>query len=218
VTSVAGAELSAAVIVILGISHLFADGLSMGIGDSMSSQAELDYNNAERKRERWEMDNHMEGEITEMVELYIAKGLSRTDSETIIHTLAKYEDAFLDHMMVEELGLMPPDMDDPHAAIKAGLVTMLSFIVFGAVPLAPYLIALIPGVHISANAQLYSAVVFTVLTLFLLGAFKGKLVEIGQSWWKSGCLMAFNGSFAAFVGFLIGWGMKSIVDTGNADL
>lgn len=30
VTSTAGAELSAAVIVILGISHLFADGLSMG--------------------------------------------------------------------------------------------------------------------------------------------------------------------------------------------
>lgn len=41
VTSVAGAELSASVIVVLGISHLFADGLSMGMGDAMSSQAEL---------------------------------------------------------------------------------------------------------------------------------------------------------------------------------
>lgn len=38
VTSVAGAEFSAAVIVVLGISHLFADGLSMGMGDYMVSR------------------------------------------------------------------------------------------------------------------------------------------------------------------------------------
>jgi hypothetical protein len=35
VTSVAGADFTAAVVVVLGISHLFADGLSMGLGDAM---------------------------------------------------------------------------------------------------------------------------------------------------------------------------------------
>lgn len=58
-TSVAGADFSAAVVVVLGISHLFADGLSMGLGDYMSSQAEVEYTESERKREKWEMDNNM---------------------------------------------------------------------------------------------------------------------------------------------------------------
>lgn len=204
VTSVAGADFSAAVIVVLGISHLFADGLSMGMGDAMSSQAEMDYNQSERRREKWEMDNNMEGEIEEMVELYMGKGLSREDSETIIHTLAKYEDAFLDHMMVEELGLMPPD-DDPYAAIKAGVVTMIAFMLFGCVPLLPYLLALIPGVTFTAATQLWIAVIGTVLTLFALGAFKGAIVDVGQSWYKSGLMMAFNGSFAAAIGYFSGY-------------
>lgn len=59
VTSVAGAEFTAAVVVVLGISHLFADGLSMGLGDYMSSQAEIDYTASEREREQWEMDQNM---------------------------------------------------------------------------------------------------------------------------------------------------------------
>jgi hypothetical protein len=53
VTSVAGANLAPVVILIVGIAHLFADGLSMGLGDALSTQAEIDYNNAERLREKW---------------------------------------------------------------------------------------------------------------------------------------------------------------------
>lgn len=53
VTSVAGADFSPAVIVVLGISHLFADGISMGMGDYMSSQAEIDFTESERAREKW---------------------------------------------------------------------------------------------------------------------------------------------------------------------
>jgi VIT1/CCC1 family predicted Fe2+/Mn2+ transporter len=60
VTSVAGAHFSSIVVIVLGISHLFADGLSMGFGDALSTQAELDYNKSERRREQWEMENNMQ--------------------------------------------------------------------------------------------------------------------------------------------------------------
>jgi len=53
VTSVAGSGLPHAVILILGLAHLVADGLSMGVGDMLSSQAEADLVNHERKREVW---------------------------------------------------------------------------------------------------------------------------------------------------------------------
>jgi len=109
--------------------------------------------------------------------------------------------AFLDHMMVEELGLLPPESDQGFSPAKAGMVTMGSFMAFGSVPLLPYLIALLPGLHLSASTQLWASVGATILTLFLLGAFKGKTVEIKKSaWWRSGLLMSFNGTMAAVVG------------------
>ncbi len=74
VTSVAGAQLSPVVIVVLGISHLVADGLSMGTGDAMSSQAEIDMNKNERRRERWEMENNMQGEVDEMIDAVREEG------------------------------------------------------------------------------------------------------------------------------------------------
>ena len=48
-----GAGLSVEVILILGFSSIFADAVSMGAGDAMSTKAENDYIMMERKREKW---------------------------------------------------------------------------------------------------------------------------------------------------------------------
>ena len=47
-----------------------------------------------------------------MVEIYMERGLSEEDATTIINTMAKYKEFFVDHMMVMELGLMPVDAED----------------------------------------------------------------------------------------------------------
>lgn len=52
------------------------------------------------------MDNNMKGEIEEMIDLYVEKGMSETDARVIINTMAKYPEAFLDNMMVVELHLV----------------------------------------------------------------------------------------------------------------
>jgi hypothetical protein len=39
-------------------------------------------------------------QISEMVELYEAKGIPTDDALVILHTMAKYKDFFVDHMMV----------------------------------------------------------------------------------------------------------------------
>jgi VIT1/CCC1 family predicted Fe2+/Mn2+ transporter len=212
VTSVAGSGLPHSVILILGLAHLVADGLSMGLGDMLSSQAEADLSRHERKREEWEFDNYPEGEIEEMVELYVQKGISPADARLVVETLAKYRDAFIDIMMVEELNLMP--VDEESSALRGGLVTFGAFMLFGMVPLLPYLVNLVPGMHFSADAVLLCSCICTVLTLFGLGGFKGSIV--GSSIWKSGGSMALNGSMAAacgwFIGFLLGLtGIKDIV-------
>ncbi len=48
-----------------------------------------------------------------MIQLYIAKGLSKQDAETVIKILSKDKKFFVDMMMKEELELLPPDEKDP---------------------------------------------------------------------------------------------------------
>src|SRR3989344_4808964 len=81
VAGVAGANLSASVVLVLGVANLIADGISMAFGDYLSTKAENQYMAAQRVREIWEVKNYPEGEKREMVELYISKGISEEDAK-----------------------------------------------------------------------------------------------------------------------------------------
>jgi len=210
VTSVAGSGLPHSVILILGLAHLVSDGLSMGMGDYLSSQAENQLVKRERAREEWEFENFPEGEIDEMIEIYEEKGISSEDARLVVNTLAKYKDAFVDIMMVDELQMLPVDEDE--SAVIGGFITFFSFMLFGIVPLLSYLVNLIPGVNMSSDQALMGSSVLTIVTMFLLGAVKGTFV--GQKWYHSGFWMALNGGVAAGSGWVIGalLGMAGIQD------
>lgn len=108
--------------------------------------------------------------MEEMIELYEKKGISSEDARLVIHTLAKYKEAFIDIMMVEELNLMPIDEDSN--PMMGGMITFASFMIFGSVPMLPYLINLIPGIGMESDIVLIMSCVFTMMTLFMLGAIK----------------------------------------------
>ena len=82
------------------------------------------------------MENNPQGEIDEMIEIYEGKGFSKEDATVIISTMAKNTDFFIDHMCVQELGIMAPDEDD--SPLKQGGVMFISFMLFGCVPLLAY--------------------------------------------------------------------------------
>jgi len=213
VTSVAGAHLSSSIVIILGLANLIADGIAMGLGDTMSDQAEIDFNNAERGREQWEMENNLEGEMDEMLEIYVKKGMTEEDARNYLTILSRYPKIFLDTMMVEELGLMPVDPDEK--PYKSGLVTFASFTGFGFIPLLSYAINLIPGAGMSDSTLFWIACVLTFCTLFVLGGVKGKLVDSSQHWWRSAAFMALNGSTAAALGYLIGFALSSLAPSSS---
>lgn len=54
----AGGGLGTQAVLILGVSSIFADGLSMGLGEYLSSKAMNEYMDIERKREEWELTHH----------------------------------------------------------------------------------------------------------------------------------------------------------------
>ena len=196
-----GGNLSSDVILLMGFANLIADGLSMGFGDYLSSQAEVDYTKAEHTREKWELDNYPEGEKREMVELYMKRGMTEEDAVSVIDVMAKYKNFFLDVMMVEELGLMPPDEDDQ--PWKNGVVTFVAFVLFGFIPLLSYVTANATGASDSVNFIV--ACVLTGVTMFLLGAAKAKFTN--QSMLRSALLMLLNGGMAAVAAYLVSWGI-----------
>ena len=201
VAGVAGASLSSNVILILGFANLIADGIAMAFGDILSTRAEQQYQAAERAREEWELENYPEGEKRELKELYVEKGLSEEDSDTLVEILAKYPDFMVDAMMADELGIM----EDDESPILNGLVTFGSFVVFGFVPLLVFVVQRFVEWDIDS---MFWACVLTGLTLFGLGVTKGKFSSV--KWWKSGAEMLFLGGLAAVAAFYIGKALESL--------
>lgn len=120
VSGSAGGNLSRSVILILGFSNIFADALSMGVGEFLSSKAESEWILSERKREVWEMDNYPEGEIQEMIDIYTRRGMDRGDATKVIEIMSKYKDFFVDIMMAEELALQVPEENYQMESFKEG--------------------------------------------------------------------------------------------------
>ena len=96
VAGVAGASLSAGVVLILGFANLIADGLSMATGDYLSTKSENEYNKAEREREQWEVDHYPDGEKKELLELYVSKGITEDDAKTMVDIISKNKKVWVD--------------------------------------------------------------------------------------------------------------------------
>lgn len=196
VAGVAGASLSFGVVLILGFANLIADGLSMAIGDYLSTKAEKEFNKAERKREEWEVANYPEGEKQELIELYEEKGIENTDATQMVNIIAKYKKAWIDIMMVEELGILP----SKESPLKNALVTFVSFSVFGFLPLLTYVVA-----RFWSGLSQFTFIIacfLTGITLFVLGALKTRFID--RAWWSAGFEMLIVGGLAASVAYFIG--------------
>merc|ERR1711916_121253 len=141
----------------------------------------------------------------EMVELYIQAGYSREDAEAIMGLMMKRHQFILDHMMVVELGIMPPDEDEDvfWGPAKAGMGTFLSFLAFGSLPLLSYIVLSTVNFDGKYDPSFLISCFFTAGGLFGLGAFK--------SWYVSGFYMLANGVAAAAAAYFISWAVSQAV-------
>ncbi len=202
VSGVAGADLGAHVVLILGLANQFADGFSMATGAYLSSKSEKEYYDRERQREAWEVEHYPEGEKAELYELYRQQGYSSEDVARMVEIKSRDPKLWVDAMMVEELGLMP----DERKPLVSALATFVSFVVAGAVPLLIYLVGLF--VPIPVQARFFVSLGMSVLALFGLGAAKVLVTRLNPL--RSGFEMLVVGGLAGAVAYGVGSLLKGI--------
>ncbi len=165
-------QLSFAVVLLFGLANLFADAVSMGLGNFLSVLSDKDLFTASRKKKLIEIRDNPQIEFDETVFILTEKGFSEEDACSLAHIYKRNESYWTDFMMHYALEMSDPKVDNP---VYTGLSTFLSFAFFGAIPLIPFLIV---GRESSADPKtvfLYS-VLGTFIALMLLGIMKWKVV------------------------------------------
>lgn len=206
-----GADFSNKLIIIMGIANLVADAVSMGLGDFLSSYYENLYILTEEQKERYEYINNNEYEIKEMIELYVKEGIDQEDATTIVNIISKpkYEDYFIKTMVNYELDLNIPGSNFKNENIKEGLITFVSFMIFGFIPVLTYIIFYSIGEENKNNIFITTCFI-TCIAMYSLGYFQAKITK--QIGWKYGFMMLINGSLAASCAFSIGYGLENIMN------
>ena len=205
IAAAVGANLEMKTIIAMGVANLIADGLSMGLGDYLSSHFENKYINSEKSKEEYEYNHNKNYEIEELKELYIGEGLSEEDANKIVDILSKdeYKDIFIKHMVNLELGLQLPDNNPA----KDGLVTFGSFLIFGFIPVFFYI------VFYASEVNYYDTFIticfISAATMFCLGCFQAYLTK--QRILTAGLIIMGNGILASSCAFGIGYGIENSI-------
>lgn len=132
------AQVGVLAVLLFGLANLLADATSMGLGEFLSARSEQDVYRSIRDKERHEIATNPQAEIAEAVEILEARGVSDADARAMAAILERNPEMMADFMMQYEIGLSDPTEERPWAN---GLITFVSFVVFGAVPLLPYIVA-----------------------------------------------------------------------------
>lgn len=199
IAGVVGANFSSAVVLIIGVASLIADGFSMATGNYLGTKSEQNFYDYEEAEEKKEVMESREEEINEVREILEKKGYAGEELEKLTNLIISNEKFWIDFMMHEELGLIKSDEESP---AKRSLATFLSFITAGVLPLFPYIM------FKNSEETFAIAAVFAGIALFAVGALRTFFSH--RSWLVSGIEMLLVGGSAGTIAYFVGFILKSI--------
>jgi VIT1/CCC1 family predicted Fe2+/Mn2+ transporter len=188
----AGSGAANTTILFAGLAGLLAGAFSMAAGEYISMRSQREAYQREITLEAEELRDDPEAEAEELALIYRAKGMDPQEAERIAATIMKDQDAALDTMAREELGLDPDELGSPWSAAGSSL---LAFALGAVVVVLPYLFG-------SGLAALIVAIALACLALFVVGAVIGLLN--GKGALRSGTRQLLIGGAAALLVFGIG--------------
>jgi len=196
VAGVVGADLSAKVILILGLANLLADGFSMAASNYSGVKTVVDDLERIREIERKHILHDPQGEREEVRQLLARKGLQGETLEDAVASVTSDEAVWIDLMLTEEYGLSPTQS----SPFLAGVATFVAFLICGAVPILPFVLQIQPAFETS--------VAMTGLVFFLIGAAKSRWAL--AAWWRSGLETLLIGGVAAALAYAVGYLLQGL--------
>jgi len=187
VAGVAGAQLSAKIVIILGLTNVLADGFSMAASNFLATKAEHDDFERLKRIETQQIDLDPEGEALEIKEIFRRKGFSGKLLNDITATVVSDRTLWIQTMMTEEYGLPPR----ARSALKAALSTFAAFMICGGIPLLPF--------AAGQEEAFLVAAVLTALVFFAIGSMKS--FWSSRPWWWSGLETLALGGLAAAIAY-----------------
>ena len=202
VAGVEGANLSATIVIVLGLANLIADGFSMAVSNLLATRAEIQERAQARGREEHEVRTAPEGEREEVRQIFARKGFTGAVLDRVVEVITSNRRVWVDTMMLEELGYGQSEA----RPLRAAAVTFAAFVSVGVIPLAAFLIDM-AWPHAVAEPFVWSWVM-TGVAFFVVGAMKARFVM--QRWWKAGAETLAVGGAAALIAYAIGSLLKGI--------
>lgn len=197
VAGVVGAGLSTKVILILGVANLLADGLSMAASNYSGTKTEVDELERYREIEERHVELDPDGERDEVRQILELKGLSGAALEQAVKAITSDRKTWINTMLAEEYGLST----NLRSPMKSGVSTFTSFLLFGLIPLLPYMAGLDRAFEI--------AMVATGIAFFAIGSIKSRWAL--ASWWRSGLETLLIGAAACSLAYGVGWLAERII-------
>ena len=179
-------------ILLAGMAGLLAGAFSMGAGEYISMQSQRELFERQIALERAEMEAMPEEEEAELAAAYRAKGFTREEAASIAHRIFQDQDAALDMLVREELGLDPAQLGSP---VGAAVGSFLAFAVGAAIPVLPYLFG-------GGAPALVASLALSLVSLFTVGAAVSLLT--GRSALYSGLRQLAIGIAASLVTYAVG--------------
>lgn len=197
-----GADLNASVVLILGFANLLADGFSMSVGAYLSAKSEQQNFEKHKAIEYWEVENIPEAEREEIRGIYRQKGFKGELLEKVVEVICSKKEVWVDTMMKEELEMMK----NHKSPFKIGLVTYMSFLTVGIIPLVVYLWDFL--FTFSGNV-FWTTCGLTGFSFMMIGYLKSFVTETDK--WKSILETLLLGAIAAGVAYYVGDILEKII-------
>lgn len=187
-------SLSFATVLLFGLANLFADAFSMGLGNILSERSEQSKFLFHKNKEKYAIRTNTLMEREKTIDILTHKGFSREQAETLVSIYETNHEYWTDWMMQHERQMPDPTGSNP---LLTGLATFASFILFGSIPLLPYV--LLPD---GTDAAFGFSIGMTLLALTLLGIVRWRV--IGLQAIKTITETILLGGLSASIAFIVG--------------
>ena len=121
------AQIGGLAVLVFGLANLFADAISMGLGEFLSLRSQHDLYRTRRESELNEIIRNPQQEQMELFEILRQRGLPAGEADTTAAILARHPEIMADLMMTYEFGMQDPDEESP---VLNGFFTFGSFRTF----------------------------------------------------------------------------------------